>query len=144
MAADLRNVIVIGTSAGGVEALSELLSYLPAELNAAILVVLHISPSVPSQLDRVLAKRTALNVRVARDGDQLLPQTVFTASADRHLMITEQGIRITRGPKESRVRPAIDVLFRSAALSYGSRVIGVILSGALDDGTAGLWACRYT
>ena len=142
LAANARNIIVIGTSAGGVEALSGLLGYLPPDLDAAILVVLHLSPSVPSQLDRILAKRTSLTVKVARDGDELLPGTIFTASADRHLMITRQGIRITRGPKESRVRPSIDVLFRSAAVAHGSRVIGVVLSGALDDGTAGLWTIK--
>jgi two-component system chemotaxis response regulator CheB len=142
LAAGMRNIVVIGSSAGGVEALSGLLACLPSDLNAAILVVLHLSPSAPSQLDRILARRTSLEVKIARDGDQLLPRTIFTASADRHLMVTEHGIRITRGPKESRVRPSIDVLFRSAAVTYGSRVIGVVLSGALDDGTAGLWTIK--
>lgn len=142
LAPGTRNVIVIGTSAGGVEALSGLLACLPADLDAAILVVLHLSPSAPSQLDRILARHTSLHVKIARDGDELVTRTVFTASADRHLMITDQGIRITRGPKESRVRPSIDVLFRSAAIAYGSRVIGVVLSGALDDGTAGLWTIK--
>ncbi|WBS00099.1 chemotaxis protein CheB [Pseudoduganella sp. SL102] len=142
LADGVRNIVVVGTSAGGVEALSGLLAYLPADLDAAILVVLHLPPSAPSQLDRILARRTPMHVKVARDGDELLPRTIYTASADRHLMITKQGIRITRGPKESRSRPSIDVLFRSAAVAYGSRVIGVVLSGALDDGTAGLWAIK--
>lgn len=137
-----RNIIVIGTSAGGVEALSTLLGHLPAGLDAVILVVLHLSPSAPSQLDGILAKRTAWRVRAGRDGDELARGTVFTASADRHLMLTKDGIRLTRGPKESRSRPAVDVLFRSAAVAYGSRVIGVVLSGALDDGTAGLWTIK--
>ncbi|MBB3221623.1 chemotaxis protein CheB [Pseudoduganella umbonata] len=139
---DRRNIVVIGTSAGGVEALSKLLGFLPAEFDAVILVVLHVSPSAPSQLDGILAKRTSLRVRPARDGDELQPGTVFTASADRHLMVMRDGIRLTRGPKESRSRPAVDVLFRSAAVAYGSRVIGVVLTGALDDGTAGLWAIK--
>lgn len=83
-----------------------------------------------------------MRVVAAQEGQRIEARTVYVAIADRHLMITEDGIRLTRGPKECRVRPSVDVLFRSAAVNYGARVIGVILSGALDDGTAGMWAIK--
>jgi two-component system chemotaxis response regulator CheB len=139
---DQRNVVVIGASAGGVQALQSLFSQLPAYSAAAFLVVLHLSPHTPSELHRVLQRSTKMRVRVAEDGDQLEAGTVFVASSDRHLLVSDSGIRITRGPKECRVRPAIDALFRSAASTFGPRAIGVVLSGTLDDGTAGLWAVK--
>lgn len=138
----LRDIVVIGASAGGVDAIVGLLQSLPEGLAAAILVVLHIPSHTPSQLDEVLEQKTPFSAVVAKDGDVLERGRVYVASADRHLMVTSDGIRVTRGPKESRARPSIDVLFRSAAVAYGPRVIGVVLSGALDDGTAGLWAIR--
>lgn len=137
-----RNVVVIGTSAGGVQALIALFESLPCDLPAAFLVVLHIPAHEPSVLDRILSRVTSMRVVAARDGERMEAGTVYVAIADHHLMLTEDGIRLTRGPKECRVRPAVDVLFRSAAVNYGSRVIGIILSGALDDGTAGLWAVK--
>lgn len=139
---NMRNIVVIGTSAGGVQALIALFENLPADLPAAFLVVLHIPAHEPSMLHRILSRVTSMRVVAARDGERIEARTVYVAIADRHLMLTEEGIRLTRGPKECRVRPAVDVLFRSAAVHYGSRVIGVILSGALDDGTAGLWAIK--
>ncbi|CAN5313573.1 chemotaxis protein CheB [soil metagenome] len=137
-----RDIVVIGASAGGVEALQGFFRALPAGLQAAILVVLHIPADTSSQLDRVLANVTLLPVAIAEDGQPIELGRVYVASADRHLMVTPQGIRLSRGPKEGRARPSVDVLFRSAATAFGSRVIGVILSGALDDGTAGLWAIK--
>lgn len=137
-----RDIVVIGASAGGVEALRGLFQALPAALDAAVMVVLHIPADTPSQLDRILAHSTQLAVGIAQDGEPIRNGHVYVASADRHLMATAQGIRLSRGPKEGRARPSIDVLFRSAATAFGSRVIGVILSGALDDGTAGLWAIK--
>ena len=137
-----RDIVVIGASAGGVEALQEFFQALPAHLDAAVLVVLHIPADTPSQLDRILAHSTQLAVDIAQDGEPIRNGHVYVASADRHLMATAQGIRLSRGPKEGRARPSVDVLFRSAATAFGSRVIGVILSGALDDGTAGLWAIK--
>lgn len=137
-----RDIVVIGASAGGVEALRGFFHALPADLPAAFLVVLHIPADTPSQLDRVLGYSTPLAVKIAQDGEAINNGQVYVASADRHLMATPQGIRLSRGPKEGRARPSIDVLFRSAATAFGSRVIGVILSGALDDGTAGLWAVK--
>lgn len=137
-----RDIVVIGASAGGVQALQGFFQALPADLEAAFLVVLHIPAHSPSQLDRVLGHSTALPVAVAQDGEPVRNRQVYVASADRHLMLTAQGIRLSRGPKEGRARPSVDVLFRSAATAFGPRVIGVILSGALDDGTAGLWAIK--
>ncbi|WP_029526285.1 chemotaxis protein CheB [Polaromonas glacialis] len=137
-----RDIVVIGASAGGVEALRGFFHALPAGLEAAFLVVLHIPADTPSQLDRVLGYSTKLSVDIAQDGEAIRNGHVYVASADRHLMATAQGIRLSRGPKEGRSRPSVDVLFRSAATAFGSRVIGVVLSGALDDGTAGLWAIK--
>lgn len=137
-----RNVIVIGASAGGVEALIRFFEELPADLSAAILVVLHIPSETPSQLGQILARSTKLPVRSGVDMEELLPGQVYVASADRHLMVEGDRIRITRGPRESRARPSIDVLFRSASVACGSRAVAVILSGALDDGTAGAWAIK--
>jgi two-component system chemotaxis response regulator CheB len=137
-----RDIVVIGGSLGGLEALRALIAGLPADFPAAILVVLHISPHTPSQLHLVLQSISALPVAPAVDGEPVVPGRIYVASSDRHLMIEHDHIRLTRGPRESHSRPSIDVLFRSAAYNYGPRVIGIVLSGALDDGTAGLWAIK--
>jgi two-component system, chemotaxis family, protein-glutamate methylesterase/glutaminase len=105
-------------------------------------VVLHIPPHSASQLDQVLASVTRMPVSAPGDQEPLRRGHVYVASADQHLMLEDGLIRLTRGPKECRARPAIDVLFRSAAVVYGPRAIGVVLSGMLDDGTAGLWAIK--
>ena len=136
-----QRVVVIGASAGGVEALLELFKLLPP-VPAAVLVVLHIPAHTPSNLSSVLATVASMPVVVAVDGDPLRPGEIYVASADRHLAMDGNGLRVTRGPKESRMRPAIDVLFRTASATYGPRAIGVVLSGTLDDGTAGLWAIK--
>jgi two-component system chemotaxis response regulator CheB len=133
---------VIGASAGGVEALSGLLGALPRDLEAAICIVTHVSAHTPSSLHRILAQKASLPVAPAQDGETLRPGRIYVAVSDRHLMLEKGAIRLSRGPKESRARPAVDVLFRSAAMCYGPRSIGVILSGMLDDGTAGLWAIK--
>ncbi|WP_286790258.1 MULTISPECIES: chemotaxis protein CheB [unclassified Pseudomonas] len=140
--ADTRNIVVIGASAGGVQALTKLFQSLPPGLPAAFLVVLHIPAYAPSVLPEVLSRVTQMRVVPADDSQPLEAGSVYVATSDRHLTLEEEGLRVTRGPKECRVRPAIDVLFRSAAVSHGARVIGVILTGALDDGTAGLWAIK--
>ena len=137
-----RNVVVIGTSAGGVEALRGLFSSLPADTAASYFVVQHLSAHSPSQLDRVLQQATSMPVRFAHDREAILSGTVYLAAPDRHLVLEEGQTRITRGPRECRARPAVDVLFRSAALAFGPRVIGVVLTGSLDDGTAGLWQIK--
>ncbi|MDB5745015.1 MAG: CheB methylesterase [Polaromonas sp.] len=137
-----RDIVVLGASAGGVEALLGFFRALPAHLDAAVLVVLHIPAHTPSLLDRVLSAVTSLPVTRAQDGEPISKGHVYVASADRHLMLTPQGIRLSRGPKEGRNRPSVDVLFRSAATAFGPRAIGIVLSGVLDDGTAGLWAIK--
>lgn len=137
-----RTIVVIGSSAGGIEALRKLFSSMPHDTSASFLVAQHLSPHSASELDRILQKCTQMHVAFAQDGQLLMPDTVYVAPPDRHLMIEGNQVRVTRGPKECRARPAVDVLFRSAALSFGPRVIGVILTGALDDGTAGLWQIK--
>jgi two-component system, chemotaxis family, protein-glutamate methylesterase/glutaminase len=137
-----RQIIVIGTSAGGVKVLSTIIGQLPNDLNAAIFIVLHISPHQPSKLPHILTRAGNLNAVHATDGEPIHPGKIYVAPPDRHLVLEPGRVRVTKGPKENRFRPAIDPLFRSAAYAYGAGVIGVVLTGALDDGTAGLWAIK--
>jgi two-component system, chemotaxis family, protein-glutamate methylesterase/glutaminase len=137
-----RDIIVMGASAGGVPALKTLVATLPSDLNAAVLVVLHIPVHTVSALDQILDRIGPLRARHASDEERIKSGMIYVAPTDRHLVIENQRLRLTRGPRENRVRPCIDVLFRSAALEFGSRVIGVVLTGMLDDGTAGLWAVK--
>ena len=135
-----HDIIVIGGSAGGLQALSVLLRGLPAELPAAVFAVLHIGAT--SHLASILQKNAGLRVCQAKNGDVIEHGTVYVAVPDTHLLVHDDHLLLRRGPRENLSRPAIDPLFRSAALTFGSRVIGVILSGALDDGTAGLRAIK--
>jgi two-component system chemotaxis response regulator CheB len=137
-----RNVVVIGGSAGSIEALQVLVAGLPPDFPGTVLVALHLSPHTPSRLHEVLARTTTLPVTRARDGEVMERGHIYVAMADRHLVVEADRLRITRGPRENHSRPAVDTLFRSAAYALGPRVIGVVLSGALDDGTAGLWAIK--
>lgn len=132
-------VVVIGASAGGVEALTHLVGRLPADLHAAVFVVLHIPSHTRSQLAAILDRASALPAQTACDGDLIEAGRIYVAAADRHLMVDGERMRVTYGPREGRVRPSIDVLFRSAAASAGPRAVGVVLGGMLDDGTSGLW-----
>lgn len=135
-------VVAIGTSAGGQRALSELLSRMPADFPAATLIVSHLSPHFPSQLPELLGRVTPLPTRAAVSGELVRRGHVYLAVPDHHLMLAGDRLRLTRGPRENRCRPAVDVLFRSCAACLGPRSIGVVLTGALDDGTAGLWAIK--
>jgi two-component system chemotaxis response regulator CheB len=137
-----RDIIVIGTSAGGIEALRTLVGGLPQDFNASIFIVLHTAPESPGILAEILARAGHLPATNARNRERIQPGRIYVAPPDHHLLLEPGIVRTTRGPRENRFRPAIDPLFRSAAQTYGPRVVGVILTGGLDDGTAGLWAVK--
>jgi len=128
----------MGASAGGVEALRTVVSGLPTDLPAALLIVLHVPRSTPSALPVILSRVTSIPVRPAVDGEPLRHGRIYVAPMDRHLLLFGNRVRLSRGPAENGHRPAIDPLFRSAARAFGPRVIGVVLSGSRDDGAAGL------
>jgi two-component system chemotaxis response regulator CheB len=136
------DIIVVGASAGGLAAFKTLVAQLPDGLPATIFIVWHIAPDYPSLLPQILAQVAALPVAHAVDGEPIETGRIYVAPPDRHLLVEPGVVRLSRGPKENRFRPAIDVLFRSAARSYGARVMGVVLSGTLDDGAAGLYAIK--
>lgn len=137
-----KDIVVIGASAGGMEALRELVSHLPADFKASVFVVWHTSPSVRSILPSVLDENGPLPAAFATDHEPIKPGRIYVAPPDHHMLLERGFVRVAKGPKENRFRPAIDPLFRSAAYVYGPRTIGVVLSGALDDGTAGLWTIK--
>jgi two-component system chemotaxis response regulator CheB len=137
-----HDIIVVGASSGGVEALSELVSGLNAGLPAAVFVVLHIPAESKSLLSSILQRHCILPVGLAADGQKIRSGRIYVAPMDFHLRLKRGKISLSRGPRENRNRPAIDVLFRSAAEAYGPRVIGIVLTGYLDDGTAGLYEIK--
>jgi two-component system, chemotaxis family, protein-glutamate methylesterase/glutaminase len=137
-----RDIIVVGTSAGGVEALSRLVEAMPDTLDAAMFIVLHTSATGPGRLPTILQRRASLPVSHGVDRERVKPGHIYVAPPDHHLILEAGHMRVTRGPKENHTRPAVDPLFRSAALTYGQRVIGVVLTGGLDDGSAGLAAVK--
>jgi two-component system chemotaxis response regulator CheB len=138
----MRQLVVVGASAGGVEALVRLTSLLPRTLQATVCIVVHFPPRSQSRLPDILGRRTALSVAHASDGERITRGTIRIAPPDHHLVVDDGHLRLSSGPQENRHRPAIDVLFRSAAASYGDRVSGVLLSGGPGDGVAGLSAIQ--
>jgi two-component system, chemotaxis family, protein-glutamate methylesterase/glutaminase len=136
-----RDIVVIGASAGGVSALLTIAESLSAEFPAAVLVVLHVG-SNRSLLPQLMTARGKFPAHHAVDGEPILSGRVYIAPPNRHLLIEGAIVRLSSGPKEHHTRPAIDPLFRSAALNFGAHTIGVVLSGRLDDGTAGLQAIK--
>lgn len=140
MAPRPRDVVVVGASAGGVEALRAMVAGLPADLPAAILVVLHLPAGGTSALPEILARVCPLSVAGGRDGEPLRTGHVYVARPDHHLLTVDERVALSHGPTENGHRPAIDALFRSAVVAHGPAVTGVLLSGVLDDGVAGLSA----
>jgi two-component system chemotaxis response regulator CheB len=137
-----RDIIVIGSSSGGVEALVELVRGLPKGFPASIFVVCHIAPHARSVLPEILSRSGPVLAVPAVDNEPFYPGQIYVAPPDRHLLIIDGRMQVVRGPRENHHRPAIDPLFRSAARACGSRVVGVILSGGMTDGVAGLLAVR--
>ena len=137
-----RNIIVIGASTGGFAAIKQLVAALPPDLDATIFIAWHMSPDMTGILPQVLNQLTTLPATNAVDNEHIEINHIYVAVPDKHLLLEPGVVRVTRGPKENRFRPAVDPLFRSAAASYGARVIGIVLSGGLDDGTAGLWTIK--
>lgn len=133
-----KDIIVIGASSGGIDALRAILAALPAEFGASLFVVIHTAPDSPAVLADILGSAGPLPAMYARAGEPIMRGRVYIAPTDRHLLLAPGKVELTRGPKENRFRPAIDPLFRSAAQVYGPRVVGVILTGGLDDGVNGL------
>ncbi|GAA4028149.1 chemotaxis protein CheB [Hymenobacter glaciei] len=137
-----RDIVVIGASAGGVSALLELVKALPADFPAPIFIVQHVAADSPSILPQLLNSVSALQVRHPQNGETIEPGVIYVARPDHHLLLEGDQVLVARGPKENRFRPSIDALFRSVAYTFGPRVIGVVLTGYLDDGTSGLWSMQ--
>lgn len=133
-----RDIIAIGGSAGSLDALKEIVHELPADLPAAVFAVVHLSPRSRNYLAEILQASTSMPVAQASDGAVVHHGIIYVAPADRHLIVSQGHIHLNRGPKEGLQRPSINVTFRSAAAAYGNRVVGVVLSGMLDDGAAGI------
>jgi two-component system chemotaxis response regulator CheB len=135
--------VVVGASAGGMQALKGLVAQFPADFPAPVFIVTHMSPETTGDvLVRVLDEAGPLSCRLATNGERYWPGTIYVAPPDRHMLIEGGEILVTKGARENRFRPAIDPLFRSAAVAHGNRVIGVILTGYLDDGTSGMTAIK--
>ena len=143
MAAQPRFIVVIGASAGGLNALAELVQTLPVGLDAAYCIVLHLSrKGIGEFVVHRLNKVTSMKCRIAVSGDDIEVANIYVAPPNQHLLVKDGKILLGSGPQENRFRPSIDVLFRSAAVAYTSHAIGIILSGMLDDGTSGMWAIK--
>jgi len=137
-----QRAIVIGSSAGGIDALKRLVAALPGDFPAPIFIVQHVAPQYPSFLPEILVNAGNLPARHPADGESIAAPGIYVAPPDHHLLIEESHVAVKRGPKENRFRPSADALFRSAAYTYRERAIGVVLTGALTDGTSGLWTIK--
>lgn len=138
----MHDIIVIGASAGGIEAIREITRRLNARLKAAVFVVVHISPDSSGLLPNILNRSSTLSAHQATDHEPIRPGRIYVAPPDRHMTLEQDQVRVMNGPKHNRHRPSIDLLFRTAARIYGQRVIGVVLTGFLDDGSSGLLAIK--
>lgn len=138
----MERIVVVGASAGGVSALERLAAGLAPDFPAPVLVVLHLPVGYRSLMAGILARAGRLTACDAEDGMPLAAGTIYVAQPDHHLMVDEKTLQVRKGPRENGFRPSVDVLFRSAAHAWGSRAIGIVLSGALDDGASGLWAIK--
>lgn len=136
----MNRIVVIGAAGGGVEALQQIVPALPADFPAAVVVVMHVRPGARTRLTPILNETGTLRAAEARDGEPLEPARIYVSVPDHHLIVGRDTVVLRRGPRENGFRPSADVLFRSAAHAWGARAIGVILSGALDDGASGLRA----
>lgn len=137
-----RDIVVVGASAGGVRALTEFVKSIPEGFTGSIFVVLHIPPSSPSNLPAILTRAGTLKAVHPKDGERIKPGQIYVAPPDHHMLLEGNSVLVKKGPEENRFRPSIDALFRSAAYVYGSRAIGIVLSGLLNDGTSGLWSIK--
>lgn len=137
-----HDIVTIGASSGGVEALRDLAAGLPEGLPAAVFVVVHLPEGISSALPRILDRAGPLKALSPEDGEPIRNGRVYVAPPGSHLLMEEGRVRLGRGPRENFHRPAVDPLFRTAALAYGPRVIGVVLTGARDDGASGLRAIK--
>lgn len=137
-----HDIIVIGASAGGLKALSTIVSALPTDIDAAFFIVQHLEANKPSILPQILEDIGSLPTAHPKDKEKIQKGRIYIAPPDNHLLVNKGYMRVVRGPQENRFRPAIDALFRSAARAYGPRVVGVVLTGYLDDGTVGLMAVK--
>jgi two-component system, chemotaxis family, protein-glutamate methylesterase/glutaminase len=136
------DIIVVGGSSGAIDGMQRIVQQFPADLNAAVFVVVHLSPEFHSRLPEILSRSGPLPARHPKDGEKIQRGNIYVAPPDRHLTIEDGNLRVLRGPRENRHRPAIDPLFRTASRVFDARVIGIILSGYQDDGSAGLRAVR--
>ena len=137
-----RDIVAIGASSGGLEALLEIVRRLPPDLPAAFFIVSHVPSQSRSYLPEILSRAGPLPATHAEDQEKIEPGRIYVAPPDFHLLLRKDHVRVVRGPRENNHRPAIDPLFRTAARAFGPRVIGIVLSGSLDDGTAGLFAIK--
>ena len=136
-----HDIVLIGASAGGVEAISAIVAGFPRDLRAAVLIVLHVSRG-RSVLPEILTRAGRLPATHPNDGERIQYGRIYVAPPDHHMTIEGDAVRITHGPSENGVRPAVDPLFRSAARAFGNRVVAIVATGSLDDGTAGMAAVK--